>query len=144
MMESRRKFLYRSTGALGMAAAHSLLAADGGAELPHFPPTAKRVICLFMFGGPSQIDLFDYKPALNKLHGTDLPPSIRQGQRLTAMTATQASFPLARSIYEFRQYGQAGAGGGGVLPHTAAGGEKICFFGALPTGEVNYQPGVTF
>lgn len=140
-MDSRRKFLSRAGGALGMAAAHSLFAAESP---PHFKPTAKRVIYLFMYGGPSQMDLFDYKPALNKLHGTELPASIRQGQRLTAMTATQASFPLAGSIYKFRQYGQCGAWVSELLPHTASVVDKLCFLRTLHTEQINHDPGITF
>jgi hypothetical protein len=143
-MQSRRKFLSRTGGALGMAAAHSLLASETGAALPHFAPTAKRVIYLFMYGGPSQIDLFDYKPALTRLHGTELPSSIRQGQRLTAMTATQASFPVARSIYDFRQHGNSGAWVSELLPHTAKMVDKLCFIRTMHTEQINHDPGITF
>ena len=75
--------------------------------LPHFAPKAKRIIYLFQNGAPSQLDLFDYKPMLNEMHGQDLPASIRMGQRLTGMTADQAKFPLAGSMFNFNQYGQA-------------------------------------
>jgi hypothetical protein len=143
-MPSRRKFLYQTAGTLGLAAAHSLFAADTGDTLPHFAPKAKRVIYLFMYGGPSQIDLFDYKPALDRLHGTELPPSIRQGQRLTAMTATQTSFPLARSIYKFRQHGQSGAFVSELLPHTASVVDKLCFLRTMHTEQINHDPGITF
>lgn len=126
-----------------MAAAHSLLASEGEA-LPHFAPTAKRVIYLFMYGGPSQIDLFDHKPMLTRLHGTELPASIRQGQRLTAMTATQANFPLARSIYQFRQHGESGASVSELLPHTAKIVDKLCFVRTMHTEQINHDPGITF
>src|SRR2546428_2299489 len=76
--------------------------------LPHFAPKAKRLIYLFMNGGPSQMDLLDYKPGLGKIFDTDLPDSIRMGQRLTTMTSGQARFPIAPSIYQFKQYGKAG------------------------------------
>src|SRR3974390_1031143 len=76
--------------------------------LPHFAPKAKRLIYLFMNGGPSQIDLLDYKPNLGKIFDTDLPDSIRMGQRLTTMTSGQARFPIAPSIYQFKQYGKSG------------------------------------
>src|SRR5437867_1368733 len=115
---SRRHFLGRTGMGLGMAALahlfeHDLLAAQtsgasatGGLPgLPHFPPKAKRVICLFQGGGPSQIDMFDRKPELQKWTGTDLPDSIRKGQRLTAMTAAQTRFPVAPSIFQFAQHG---------------------------------------
>src|SRR3954449_8635013 len=77
--------------------------------LPHFAPKAKRVIYLFQSGGPSQIELFDYKPRLKDFAGTDLPESIRKGQRLTAMSATQAAFPTVPSKFQFAQHGQSGA-----------------------------------
>src|SRR5882724_5100086 len=83
-------------------------ATGGLPDLPHFAPKAKRVIYLHQSGAPSQIDLFDYKPALNKLHGTELPASIRNGQRITGMTSGQASFPVAKSIFKFSQHGQSG------------------------------------
>src|SRR6266404_2727655 len=102
LLLTRRHFFGRSAAGIGVAALAALLndnaagqqAASGGlAGLPHFPPTARRVIYLFQSGAPSQMDLFDYKPRLQNLRGTDLPDSIRQGQRLTAMTATQDRFP---------------------------------------------------
>ena len=89
------------------------------AGLPHFAPKAKRVIYLFQNGAPSQLDLFDYKPMLNKMHGEDLPESIRGGQRLTGMTANQAKFPLAGSVFNFAQHGKSGAWMSELLPHTA-------------------------
>ncbi|MCA9001227.1 MAG: DUF1501 domain-containing protein, partial [Planctomycetes bacterium] len=84
----------------------------------HFPAKAKRVIYLFQSGAPSQIDLFDHKPGLAKLRAQDLPDSIRKGQRLTGMTATQESFPVAPTIFDFRQRGQSGAWVSDLLPHT--------------------------
>jgi hypothetical protein len=74
-------------------------------EFPNFAPRAKRVIYLFMSGGPSQMDLFDYKPALNKMNGQELPASVRMGQRLTTMSAFQSSLPLAGSVFKFQQHG---------------------------------------
>ena len=99
---TRRQLFGLTAGGLGAAALATLLgedlrAADGLPGLPHFAPTAKRVIYLFQSGAPSQMDMFDYKPQLAKWHGTDLPESIRNGQRLTAMTAAQASFPVVAS-----------------------------------------------
>src|SRR5690349_15542257 len=104
---TRRHFFGRSALGIGTAALASLLSprafADSvglsagghtGISCPHFPPKAKRIISLFMSGGPSHIDLFDYKPALQKLHGTELPDSIRNGQRITGMTSGQKSFPF--------------------------------------------------
>ena len=114
---TRRHFFSRSSTGIGIAALGSLLTQDGFAAaettaagglpgLPHFAPKAKRVVFLHQSGGPSQMDLFDYKPALDKLSGTELPASIRQGQRITGMTSGQSSLPVARSIFSFKQYGQ--------------------------------------
>ena len=121
-------------GRPGGAAALRSVRAERGAEcrwglpgLPHFAPKAKRVIYLFQSGAPSQLDLFDYKPQLAKTHGTDLPDSIRNGQRLTAMTAGQTSFPVAQSIFKFAQYGQSGAWLSELLPHTAKIADDLCF-----------------
>src|SRR3954464_11912531 len=113
-MMTRRHFFQRTSAGLGMAALSSLFDQDGRAEgmmagLPHFPPTAKRVIYLFQSGAPAQMDLFDYKPKLQSLRATELPDSIRQGQRLTGMTAAQSSFPIAPSLFKFAQHGQSGA-----------------------------------
>src|SRR3954447_25317307 len=110
---TRRHFFGTSSRGIGVAALASLLSADtntaGGLPgLPHFAPKAKRVIYLFQHGAPSQLDLFDYKPKLKTRRGTELPDSIRQGQRLTGMTAFQASFPTAPSVFQFQQYGQSG------------------------------------
>src|SRR5215467_3800548 len=113
---NRRRFLSRLSLGIGSVALGSLLipdlfgsAADDdqiAAGLPHFAPKAKRIIYLFQNGAPSQLDLFDYKPLLNKMQGQDLPASIRNGQRLTGMTADQKKFPLAGSMFQFGQYGQ--------------------------------------
>src|SRR5262245_54060070 len=105
-MLTRRGFLHSTALA-------SLLARDGygadAAGLPHHAPKAKRVIFLFQHGGPAQLDLFDWKPGLAKVRGKDLPDSVRQGQRLTGMTAYQATFPTAPTIFSFAQHGQGGA-----------------------------------
>ncbi len=112
--------------------------------LPHFAPKAKRVIYLFQSGAPSQLDLFDYKPQLAKTHGTDLPDSIRNGQRLTAMTAGQTSFPVAQSIFKFAQHGQSGAWLSELLPHTAKIADDLCFIKSMHTEQINHDPAVTF
>src|SRR6266705_231724 len=128
---TRRQFFRRSTGiAIGIPALATLLTADGfGADtatdpktgglvgLPHFPPKAKRVIFLHQSGAPSQMELFDYKPDLVKLQGTELPDSVRQGQRITGMTSGQSSFPVAPSIFQFSQYGKSGTWISELLPH---------------------------
>ncbi|MCA9175496.1 MAG: DUF1501 domain-containing protein [Planctomycetales bacterium] len=152
----RRQFLGR--GAVGVAALASLLGSDrtsadeptaadasGGLPgLPHFAPRAKRMIYLFQSGAPSQLDLFDYKPQLAKLRATELPDSIRQGQRLTGMTASQSSFPVAPSMFRFRQRGESGAWVSDLLPHTAAVADELCFVKSLHTEAINHDPAITF
>src|ERR1700710_1880378 len=110
---NRRRFLSRLSLGVGSVALGSLMIPDlfGSSDkkmlmagLPHFAPKAKRIIYLFQNGAPSQLDLFDYKPLLQKMFGQDLPASVRMGQRLTGMTATQSKFPLAGTIYKFNQY----------------------------------------
>ncbi len=148
---SRRNFLGASSSALGVAALTSLLGKDANAATPHgglagfpnFAPTAKRVIYLFQSGGPSQMELFDYKPRLVELQGTDLPESIRGGQRLTGMSATQASFPVVPSKFKFAQYGQSGAWVSELLPHTAKIADQLTFIKTVNTEEINHDPAVT-
>src|SRR5277367_5908352 len=111
-LQSRRRFLTRSVP--GIAALSTLVSPDAKAgeglpTFPNFPPTAKRVIYLFQSGGPSQMELFDYKPRLVEFQGQDLPESIRGGQRLTGMSATQSAFPCVPSKFTFAQHGQSGA-----------------------------------
>src|SRR5438067_519778 len=124
---TRRHFFGRSAVGLGTAALTSLLGQQRAASaessgglpgLPHFPPTAKRAIYLFMNEGPSQMDLFDYKPKLNDLFDKDLPESVRKGQRLTTMTSGQSRFPIAPSKYKFARHGKAGTWVSELLPWT--------------------------
>ena len=93
----------------GAATSPQGISHGGLSDLPHFPPRAKRVIYLFQSGAPSQMDLFDYKPKLAELRGTELPASVRQGQRLTTMTSGQASFPVTPSLFRFAQHGESDA-----------------------------------
>jgi hypothetical protein len=148
---TRRCFFGKSAVGLGAAALSSLLgdelrAADsaGLPGLPHFAPTAKRVIYLFQSGGPSQIELFDYKPRLKELMRTDLPDSVRQGQRLTEMSAGQASFPVAPSLFDFKQHGQSGAWISELMPHLAGVADDLCFVKSMYTEQINHDPAVTF
>src|SRR5947208_2883931 len=146
---SRRQFFGLAGGGLGSAALATLLsedlhAADGLPGLPHFAPTAKRVIYLFQSGAPSQMDMFDYKPRLNDLRGSELPASIRMGQRLTGMTATQATFPVAPPVFKFAQHGQSGAWLSDLLPHTAKVADDLCFVKSMYTEAINHDPGITF
>ena len=111
---------------------------------PHFPPRAKRIIYLFMAGGPSQHDLFDYKPLLNRMNGQDLPESVRGSQRLTGMSANQAHYPLAGSIFNFAQHGQSRTWVSDLLPHTAKMADELCFIRSMHTEHINHDPAITF
>src|SRR5919206_2184167 len=132
LMLTRRQFFARTSTGIGVAALASLLSPEAFAgssetnlktgglpDLPHFAPKAKRVIFLHQSGAPSQIELFDYKPKLTKFQGTELPDSVRMGQRITGMTSNQSSLPVAASIFKFEQHGQSGAWVSELLPHTA-------------------------
>jgi hypothetical protein len=145
---NRRAFLRQSAAGIGMAALASLLDpsvfAVPSVSFPNFAPKAKRIIYLFQSGGPSQIDLFDYKPMLDKLRGTDLPDSIRNGQRLTGMTSGQKNFPVANSIFKFKQHGSSGAWLSDLLPHTATVADDICFIKSMFTEAINHDPAITF
>jgi hypothetical protein len=151
---TRRLFFSRTSLGLGTAALAHLLAADSASAATdgrggvlqqfHHPPKAKRVIYLFMSGGPSQMDLFDYKPMLNQLNGRELPDSIRQGQRLTGMSGNQATLPLAGSIFKFQQHGQSRAWLSDLLPHTAKCADDLCFIKTVHTEAINHDPAITF
>src|SRR5512133_544632 len=124
MKPSPKSSFFTRRNFLGMAAVASLLERDGYATpglngLPHFAPKAKRVIYLHQSGGPSQLDLFDYKPELRKSAGIDLPASIRMGQRITGMTSGQTTLPVTPSLFSFKQHGQTGAWVSELLPHTS-------------------------
>lgn len=150
---SRRQFLNQSGVGLGAMALAQLMGpaalaqtpdAGGLAGLPHFAPKAKRVIYLFQGGGPSQFETFDYKPVLAGRANTDLPDSIRMGQRLTAMSATQARFPVVPSLFKFAQHGESGAWVSELLPHTAKVVDDLCFIKSMYTEQINHDPAVTF
>ncbi len=154
---ARRVFFGRASlglGALGLASllnenvfAESSAArgSTGGlAGFPNFPPKAKRVIYLFQSGGPSQMDLFDYKPGLDGLRASELPDSVRMGQRLTGMTSRQTNFPVAPSRFKFAQHGDSGAWLSELLPHTAALSDELCFIKSMHTEAINHDPAVTF
>ena len=111
---------------------------------PHLAPAAKRVIYLFQSGSPSQMDLFDYKPLMQELHGQQLPDSVRQGQRLTGMTSNQSSFPLASSYFNFNQHGQSGAWVSELMPYTAKIVDELCFIKSMHTEAINHDPAITF
>ncbi len=151
-----RRHFFR-TGALGlgsaalasllpeMAAARDAATAHGGLPgLPHFPPKAKRAIYLFMNGGPSQQDLWDYKPKMAEMFDKDLPESIRNGQRLTTMTSGQTRFPVAPTKYKFKQYGKAGVWVSELLPWTAKSVDDLCLIKSVHTEAINHDPAVTY
>src|ERR1700728_85228 len=149
---TRRHFFGRASTGVGIAALAQLLGqelrageATGGLPgIPHFPPTAKRIIYLFQSGGPSQLETFDYKPQLEKWNGTNLPDSIRNGQRLTGMTAAQTSFPVAPSIFKFAQHGQSGTWVSELLPYTAKVVDELCVIKSTFTEQINHDPATTF
>src|SRR3984893_5664254 len=152
---TRRHFFSRTSTGIGIAALGSLLSQDGfgSAEtsgtgglpgLPHFAPKAKRVVFLHQSGGPSQMDLLDYKPSLEKYAGIELPGSVRMGQRITGMTSGQSSFPVARSIFNFQQHGQSGAWVSELMPHTAGVVDDIAIIKTTSTDAINHDPAITF
>ncbi len=144
---TRRHFFSRTSTGIGIAALGSLLREEGYAalaDLPHFPPTAKRVVFLHQSGGPSQMDLFDYKPQLDKLAGTELPDSVRMGQRITGMTSGQSSLPVARSIFKFERHGQSGAWVSELLPNIAKIVDDITIIRTVNTDAINHDPAITF
>jgi hypothetical protein len=151
---TRRHFFGRAGSVVGLAALSALLEREGLAApqsnatafhlAPHFAPKAKRVIYLFQSGGPSHLELFDYKPKLRELQGTELPDSIRQGQRLTGMTSGQKSFPVVASKFNFAQAGSHGAWISELLPHTAKMADNLCIIRSMYTEAINHDPAITY
>src|SRR4051794_3305043 len=170
LLLTRRHFFGRTATGIGTAALASMLQADGllgsdergigsslvtrHSSLPsgrpgvlratHFPARVRRVIYLFMSGGPSHIDLLDYKPALRRHHGQELPASIRMGQRITGMTSGQRSFPCVAPMFRFDRHGQSGTWLSELLPHTARIVDDIAVLKAMHTEAINHDPAVTF
>ena len=145
---SRRQFFSQSRVALGSTAAAMLLRGEsakaaGQHGLPHLAPRAKRVIFLFQSGGPAQLDLFDYKPRLREFHGTELPDSVRKGQRLTEFTSKQKSKPIAASKFHFAQHGASGAWITELLPRTAVVADELCIIRSVHTDAINHDPAIT-
>ena len=112
--------------------------------IPHFAPRAKRVVYLCMSGGPSQFETFDYKPKLANMFGQDLPDSVRQGQRLTSMSANQSILPIVPSLYKFNQHGQSRTWVSELLPYTAEVVDDLCIIKSLYTEAINHDPALTF
>jgi hypothetical protein len=155
LQETRRHFFARGAHAIGWASLASLLGKDSiglanqgqGQGLPgrsHFPGKAKHVIYLHMVGGPSQMDLYDYKPEMKEWFDKELPDSIRMGQRLTTMTSGQARFPVAPSKYKFAQHGKSGMWVSELLPYTARMVDDMCFIRSMHTEAINHEPAITF
>lgn len=152
---SRRQLLTRTSLGIGSLALTSLLnpqlfgsvaqsSAQGGTfKAPHFAPKAKRVVYLFQSGGPSHLDLFDYKPKLDQMALQDLPASVRMGQRLTGMTSGQKSFPMIPSKFEFKQHGESGMWVSDRLPHIAKIADELCFVRSMHTEAINHDPAIT-
>ncbi|MBM3736402.1 MAG: DUF1501 domain-containing protein [Acidobacteria bacterium] len=140
---TRRQLFARTTLGLGTAALGELLGASSQGA-PHFAPRAKRVIFLHQSGGPSQLDLFDPKPGLRKLFGSELPDSIRRGQRITGMTSGQKSLPVAPSVFEFKQHGKSGQWLSELLPYTARQADRIAIVRSIHTDAINHDPAITF
>ncbi|HET6423689.1 MAG TPA: DUF1501 domain-containing protein [Planctomycetaceae bacterium] len=156
LQQSRRQFFGQTGLRLGGIAMASMLAgrasaADNSpqmhpalADLPHFAPKAKSIIYLHMNGGPSQIDLWDYKPVLAEHFDKDLPDSIRMGQRITTMTSGQSRLPVAPSKFKFSQHGQCGRWVSELLPHTAKHVDNIAVVKSVHTNAINHDPACTF
>ena len=155
---TRRQLFGFSGKALGAAALSTLMgnhaSAAGGRQeeervgglpgVPHFPAKAKRVIYLFMSGGPSHIDMFDYHPKMREIHGSELPESIRNGQRLTTMTSGQKSFPCVAPMFKFAKYGKAQTWMSELIPHTQSIVDDISIVKSMHTEAINHDPAITF
>ncbi|MER3414898.1 MAG: sulfatase [Gemmataceae bacterium] len=157
LMQTRRQFFGHAALGLGKAALASLLVQAGDSargaalsptggrpDLPHHKPRAQRAIYLLMNGAPSQMDLFDYKPKMAEWFDKDLPDSVRMGQRLTTMTSGQKRFPIAPSMYRFKQCGQSGAWITELLPHLQTVADDLAIVKTVHTEAINHDPAVTF
>ena len=145
---SRRELLARAGYGIGAAAltcpARRPYGAPPPKRFPNFAPRAKRVIFLFQAGGPSHLDLLDYKPEMKGRFDQDIPPSIFGGQRVTGMVAQQDRFPVVPTMYGFKQYGQCGRWLSDLLPHTGKIADEICVLRAMHTEAINHDPAITF
>ena len=155
LIENRRQFFGRSTTGIGSLALASLLnpqllsgaapsMPNGIPRLPAFAAKAKRVIYLLQSGAPSQMELFDYKPTLKALHGKPLPESVREGQRLTGMTARQKTFPIVNPPFAFKQHGKSGTWISDLLPHLSKVADDLCIVKSMHTEAINHDPAITF
>jgi Protein of unknown function (DUF1501) len=163
LQETRRYFFGRMATGIGAAALGSLVnpglfaaestTATSSAGLPqeqlaltalHHAPRAKRVIWLFMADGPSQLEMFDFKPKLAEYFDKELPASIRMGQRITTMTSGQARFPVAPSMFKFAQHGAGGTWVSELLPNLAGIIDELCLIKSVNTEAINHDPAITF
>src|SRR6516162_453775 len=153
LLQTRRQFFGRSAAGIGTVALASLLNPDLFADTTgrpgilrntHFPAKAKRVIYLFMSGGPSHIDLLDYKPALRRHHGQELPASVRMGQRITGMTSGQNTFPCVAPMFQFQRHGRRGLWLSELLPHTGSIADEIAIINSMHTEAINHDPAITY
>src|SRR5580698_10275140 len=163
LLQTRRQFFGHAGLRLGGVALAGLLGRAGAATsansaavaaagrihpalagFPHFAPKAKRLIYLHMNGGPSQLDLFDYKPQLAAQFDKDLPDSIRNGQRITTMTSGQTRLPIAPSMFKFAQHGKCGMWVSELLPKTAEMVDDLCFIRSMHTEAINHEPAITY
>ncbi|MBL6725690.1 MAG: DUF1501 domain-containing protein [Rubripirellula sp.] len=154
----RRRFLEQASRGISSVALAGLLngSAIGSTDtgeisnrlgvqgVPHFPPKAKRVIYMLQSGAPSQVDLFDHKPSLAKLHLSELPDSVRKTQRLTGMTAGQKTFPIIQSPWKFNQHGESGMMLSELLPELGSVADEICLVKSMHTEAINHDPAITF
>ena len=153
LLQTRRQFFGRSAAGIGTVALASLLNPDlfgdtasrpGILRNTHFPARAKRVIYLFMSGGPSHIDLLDYKPELRRHHGRELPASVRMGQRITGMTSGQNTFPCVAPMFQFQRHGRRGLWLSELLPHTGSIADEIAIINSMHTEAINHDPAITY
>ena len=147
---TRREVISRMGQGVGAAALASLLGAPqttearGIAGLPHFAPKAKRVICLFMSGGLSQLESFDYKPVLAQQAGKPVPPSVFKGRKPLGMSKLQGNFFAQGSVFPFKQHGQSGAWVSDMFPQMARHSDRICFLKGMVSDAVNHDPAIIF
>ena len=137
--EAAKGFNRRNAGKRGLTSGDPVV---GRGDLPHFTPRAKNVIFLTQSGGPSQIELYDHKPGLEKWAGKELPASVRNGQRLTTMTVNQKQLIMPPRT-SFKQYGESGATIGEWLPHISKVVDDICFIKSMVTDQINHAPAMT-
>ena len=145
---NRRVFLRNTTSFLGLSAlaglAQTKTSSSGLTGFPSHAAKAKRIIYLFQSGAPSQMDLFDPKPAIADRRGEDLPDSIRKGQRLTTMTSGQKKFPVAPTIFKFGRHGQSGMEFSELMPHLSKQADKLAMIRTVHTEAINHDPAITF